>query len=87
MEKHMRAIRKVTSVYFRQLMWERGRAHACEVASHDSYDTRIKQHIATKTQYKREDQSNSVKHSRKDTQRSQLKKEDAPTTVSTQITI
>jgi hypothetical protein len=30
-------IRKVTSVYFWQLMQERGRARACEVASHDSF--------------------------------------------------
>jgi hypothetical protein len=30
--------------------------------------------IATKTHYKRKDQPNSVKHSRKDTQLSQLKK-------------
>jgi hypothetical protein len=34
--KYTRAIRKVTSIHFWQLMWEWGRAHACEVASHDS---------------------------------------------------
>jgi hypothetical protein len=34
--RYMRAIRKVTSIYFRQLMSERGRARACEMASHES---------------------------------------------------
>jgi hypothetical protein len=33
---YMRPIWKVTSICFRQLMWEQGRAHAREVASHDS---------------------------------------------------
>jgi hypothetical protein len=33
---YTRAIRKVTSVYFRQLMWECERDRACEVTSHDS---------------------------------------------------
>jgi hypothetical protein len=32
----MGAIRKVTSIYFWQLMEEQGRAHACEVVSRDS---------------------------------------------------
>jgi hypothetical protein len=31
-----RGIQKVISVYYRPLMWEWGRARACEIASHDS---------------------------------------------------
>lgn len=33
---YTRAIQKVISIYFRQLMEEWGRAHACKVVSHDS---------------------------------------------------
>jgi hypothetical protein len=32
---HTRAIPKVTSVYFRQLIYEWGRVRACEVESHN----------------------------------------------------
>jgi hypothetical protein len=36
---NMRAIQKVTLIYFRQLMFERGRAHACEVVCQKADDS------------------------------------------------
>jgi hypothetical protein len=40
-----RAFRKVTSVHFRQLMKQRGKAGASEVASHDSLSYNITGHL------------------------------------------